>query len=585
MFKRILRRSSKKVVESSLGATLVGAGMVVGASHTQADGSSSAGGGGGGSTSNSPRAADSGYSGSASYGGSGSYSGSSGSGGTSGSGGSNVGTGTVTNGYQSVSWDGVTQNSWESSMAANGANVTTHSATHSTADFGDGTSASWSGSSGGSGSGSSTPFLKTWNGKKYVFDNDFLFGKPNTAFDNYAEGLVAYKAGKIGGDSYFLKNQPKSENGLLKFQIKEIEPEESFIDSFKLTAVDMPKHFYPVTDGNLKDTYIFDTTKTKTFENQIAHLNFAKNKKVTIVQNVYNCLGPTVAEGKDITLQTGDSIVISLPITSLSDDDTFLLVDSYFRDWTLGNQVPFNTLERVWMQTLKTAKTTPTILVALVMGVFGLFSKETNADLPRYSQTGYWGGGGGFSQTGYSSGGGGYTAYNRRSLVITAKVGNEVVYLQTLFPRYVQASQEVVRIPAELLKKAVGGVLEVCIAATKKHKVRSTFLFTGKTADEEVTFTELEMVSAIKTSTNKDYAAGLAKKDGNFLRTAPSDVINVEIKDAQHKDGYVRHYLLKADGFYTKMSKHTKDLMGDKWYARLDGDSKKLLRNLRVYKS
>ncbi len=483
-----------------------------------------------------------------------------------------AGTGTVKNGNYAANGVATMSQATFNNLASQGAvSFSTSYGSYSTATYADGSSVSWSGNDNNGNGNSSTPFLLTWDGEHYKFENDFLFGKPNTAFNTYAEGLVAYKAG-IGGDTYLIQNKLKVENGFLKFQIKEIEPEESFIDSFKLTAVDMPTTHYPVTDGNLTDTYIFDTTKTITLDNQVAVLQTNAGKTVSPFKNGYSKLGPT-ENGKDTTLHSGDKIIVSLLVDSLIEEDVFLMVDSYFRDWTLGNQVPFTFADRMFIQTKLVTKMFPVWCAALVMGGLGLVTKNVNADVPSIQ---------GYGNQGYGEG----TYYNNsKSLVITANLGVETIYLQTIFPRYIQASQEVVRIPVELLKKALGSTIEICITATKKHKVRSAFLFKGTPTDDKVIYTPLTLESAIKRSVRKECADDLAERNGVFLHTLPADVIDVSVKDAPLKAGYVRHYVLQAHGFYTKLSTQAKNKIGDYWYDRLDGDSKKLLKNLRVNKA
>ena len=159
------------------------------------------------------------------------------------------------------------------------------------------------------------------------------------------------------------------------------------------------------------------------------------------------------------------------------------------------------------------------------------------------------------------------------------------MYLQTLFPRYIQATQEVVRIPKEVLKKALGTALLVRIKATKKHKVRSAFLFSGTPVDTGVEKTKLAVTSAVRESTKEDVSETLSKKDGTFVHTKPADVISLTVADVPHKENHTRYYLLHAHGFYTKLSHTLKRDIGDKWYKRLDSESRQLLKNLRTYKS
>ena len=162
-----------------------------------------------------------------------------------------------------------------------------------------------------------------------------------------------------------------------------------------------------------------------------------------------------------------------------------------------------------------------------------------------------------------------------------------MTYLQTLFPRYVQASQEVVRIPKEVLARAKGAFLTMRIRATKKHKVRTAFLFTANPVDaaQEVVFTPLKVRRIYHEREKREVAHELAQQNQTFVHTQPGDTIAVEMHDARRRDGYKRQYQLKAHGFYTKMSPSLRTRLGDSWYKALDGESRKLLKNLRVYKS
>ncbi|MFA5841967.1 MAG: hypothetical protein WC835_03350, partial [Candidatus Paceibacterota bacterium] len=71
----------------------------------------------------------------------------------------------------------------------------------------------------GSSSVSSTPFLCTWNGEKYCFENDFLFGKPTSLFADKNIGIAAYERGGVVGDLYKIQNLFKPKDGRLSFRI------------------------------------------------------------------------------------------------------------------------------------------------------------------------------------------------------------------------------------------------------------------------------------------------------------------------------------------------------------------------------
>jgi hypothetical protein len=410
---------------------------------------------------------------------------------------------------------------------------------------------------------SSTPFLTVWDGTQYVFENDFLFGKPNTAFNTYDQAIAAYQAG-IGGDTYVLKNIPHAEDGVIKMQIKEIEPEESFIDSFGITAVDVPSTYYAVADGNLTDLHVFDTNAVQQIEQQM-HVYTARTGIFAKVAGAYQTLGGT-QEGKDITLHTGDELLITTPINKEYDTDLWLLVDAHFRDWTLGNQVPFSALEQFQIQMRTLATAVPTLALGAVLATLGASSAQ--ADTP-YSQSTY---------SGYVQ-----SAYAPKSLVVTAEVGTHATYLQTLFPRYVQASQEVVRIPKEIVKLALGSVLTLRIKATKKHKVRAAFLFAADTqSDASYTKTPLAITQMEHARTKTDVAQQVQVQDHSFVHTIPGDTISVTLQDAPQEQGTQRFYVLNATGFYTRISERTKKETQGGWYGHLDKEGRRLLKNLRM---
>ncbi|KKT79335.1 MAG: hypothetical protein UW75_C0016G0001, partial [Parcubacteria group bacterium GW2011_GWF2_44_8] len=93
---------------------------------------------------------------------------------------------------------------------------------------------------GGFGGGGSTPFLSVWDGKRYKFENDILFGKPTSRFDTKALGQSVYEKGGVVGDIYKIQNTVVPKGGYLSFQIREIEPEESYVDYLSLVKVAHP---------------------------------------------------------------------------------------------------------------------------------------------------------------------------------------------------------------------------------------------------------------------------------------------------------------------------------------------------------
>ncbi len=415
----------------------------------------------------------------------------------------------------------------------------------------------------------STPFLAVWNGEKFVHENDFLFGKPNTVFANYKVGLKNYQAG-IGGDTYLFSDTLRAdENGKLKMQIRELEPEESYIDKFSIGAIDLKPTEHFVVDGNLEDSYVFDTEEARSIDGEIHHRH-AKRNVFTKIDGIYKTLQPQ--EGDSITMLSGDELIVRVPKAELSTErDTFILVDSHFRDWTLGDQVPFSRLEKFVIQSRALSRDGLVALagVGALAATLFLGTNNNQNSLAKLLSVPH-------SYAEYVIGG----DFTSRSLVIAAGDSFELTYLQTLFPRYVQATQEVVRIPKEIIARLKDEFLTIRIKATKKHKVRTAFVFQGTPRIPEVTVLATEKV-AHSTSGN-DYTEQIKEKNGTFLHTIPGDILDVVVKDAPKVIGMTRRYVLRANGFYTRMSTKTASQIGKNWLQRLNPEDRTLLKNLRL---
>ena len=122
--------------------------------------------------------------------------------------------------------------------------------------------------------------------------------------------------------------------------------------------------------------------------------------------------------------------------------------------------------------------------------------------------------------------------------------------------------------------------LSVRIKATKKHKVRTAFVFQGTAQAPKLT--PLTITKATHRQSRTDHAKELATKNNSFLHTIPGDVIELTIKDVPAVPGARRRYALRANGFYTRMSLKTHWKIGKNWLVRLLPEDRKLLRNLRL---
>ena len=418
----------------------------------------------------------------------------------------------------------------------------------------------------------STPFLKVWNGKEFIYENDFLFGKPGTAFFTKKQGLQAYQKG-MGGDTYLLSDALRPDNGKLKLQIREIEPEESYIDSFSLYACDVKPHERLVVDGNLTDAYLFDR---ETINDNCEHAIYYYHHKTGVFRRVSTTADADgrIRFAKEYVLEKDDALIVRV---SLKDaelvGEKYLLVESYDRDWSLGGQVPFTLLEEMgikiaeWREHSVQSLVGVGILIGSLIGLNGVSStdKETLASYltaPKAHAD--------------------HVVPTTKSLVCSVRVGSKYKHLQTLFPRYIQSTEEVIPVSDDIL--ALSNSVTFAIKATKKHTVRSARFFTAKSRRPELT--PLTITKAVRHRNQEDLRENLSKKDGNFTHTRPGDVIDLEILDnSAVPEGHARKYVLKAHGFYTQLSAETSKVIGDGWVEALEAEDRSLLRGLRSFNS
>ncbi|MBI2108962.1 MAG: hypothetical protein HYT93_02145 [Parcubacteria group bacterium] len=183
--------------------------------------------------------------------------------------------------------------------------------------------------------GFSTPFISTWNGKTFIFENDFLFGKPNTLFTNKKEGMQMYESGKITPDLYRIQNNVQLRDGHFIAQIKEIEPEESFIDHLSLLRVVYPKNTELIVDSKFKDIHVFEENaieKTEGVNHQnIKTKNTSKAHAIGNTQNIWK----KMKDSDGLLLEPSESIEITGQVEDKS-REAYLLLRAHYRDWTAG---------------------------------------------------------------------------------------------------------------------------------------------------------------------------------------------------------------------------------------------------------
>ena len=437
----------------------------------------------------------------------------------------------------------------------------------------------------------STPFLFTWNGKEYEMENDFLFGKPASAFFDLEEGRKSYESGLVGSDLYKIQNVMKSKNGKLVAQIKEIEPEETFFDHFSLTRVVYPKDGELIVNGMYDGFSIFDKKTLKKKNGMEAQKVTFQGKDETSRFGNPSKLWNDSKGLKENVMETGSVIEIKGKVVSKNIKPT-LLIRSRNRDVTLGHIIDLTKLlyreeissnEYLGVRPINILRVSGLVLMVGGMWLSGFASnlfkgpiteytnknvgsiglQTIHADVPTGGSTGTTGGGKG------------------NSFIIeywnwSTKCFQKILVTE---PRHYQYSTDAVSVPLEAISKSKE--VRIRVIAAKRHNLS----FIGLIASKKLSKSKQERITVKKAfhqRLKKDYANLLQEKNSkSYLHIIPGDVVDMEFDVGKIKltDSEQESYLLQAGGFYGPASQESQILAGD-WVSKLDPEIKEWLKGV-----
>ncbi|MDP3725705.1 MAG: hypothetical protein Q8R36_00735 [bacterium] len=461
----------------------------------------------------------------------------------------------------------------------------------------EGASCGCSNGASGPGGGPSTPFLCVWDGKNFVFENDFMFGKPTSLFQSAQKGKYAYENKTITPDLYRIQNDIALKDGHFVAQMKEIEPEESYLDHISLLRVVYPRDAELIVGSKFEKIYSFGKNallKREGVEYQTTTLNGID--VASFIGNT-NYLWSNVGDTDGYFMNTNDGIVEIKGRVLDPHKDLYLLLRAHYRDWTLGEifsarkngyYIPIRELfgDSFSPKTLVkgTALVLSIILLSAITAVGSLFrtmpqqgqvidDARTLASAfgisRAYADTPPPPGGGG--------GGGGGSPW--RSLVVDYWNGNSFKLIDVFSPRYYQPSLNAVAIPKEAIQK--NGDVSIRVTATKRHKVHSAILV-APNKKVSCRTQKFSVAKAFHNRERKDYAEVLNKQySGEYMRTIPADVVDVSFKvgDSKLSESEQEAYILQTGGIYTVADEETQKEAGD-WVNKLDSESQSVLREL-----
>lgn len=398
----------------------------------------------------------------------------------------------------------------------------------------------------------STPFLACWNGRAYQLENDILYGKPTSHFLKFKEGLNYYQNFQITPDFYKFINIPKAENGVLKFQIQEIEPEESFFNYLKLFRVVHAKNAEIITDSDFKNFSVFGEKVLKKAVLPEAGVKFPK------------------------FLESGECVDLVFKNLKPS-DKLYLITKAGYRDWVLGEAENYR--QKSVLSKILKSKTLAKIAAGAALFFALTFWKKSLASLSlapfMLTDSGGDPGEGGSTGTGNDPGG----IRGGKCLTLFYKNNpRDWQYFSTIFPRAWQANLELTQIPREAVHE---GSLELKIRATKRHELEWIGLLKNP-KEKNFKIEPLALKSARHSRFGEEVSGILQKRNDGFIRTVPGDTIDLEFTAPAAKLGrnQKESYLIQAGGFYTPLTKEGKKLAGN-WQEKISQEAKERLANLK----
>jgi len=410
-----------------------------------------------------------------------------------------------------------------------------------------------------------------------------MFGKPSSRFDSIAEGKEAYEQNIVKPDFYALQKKIVVEDGVVKLQIKEIEPEVSALDHVGVKQVILKKNEKLFVKSDFKGYILSNFTDIAT-QSTFSDLCIIYKEDVDLSKKLTESFLGEIDYSQ--ALQPGEFLDITFK-RQVGVGRQYLLLDSWYRDWTLGKLYiepgfassiasPFTKFLGV------TRKNVAASVIGAILGMFGGFSSQNsrgadNAILSASFATPVAHADAPYSQSGYGSGSGSCSGSGNRSLVVSYynPQDKQFVSIDVIEPRYAQSSTAAITIPEEAFDGQ--GLTKLRVFATKHHKVSGIAIVADPTESDVGKTLKLTKAELKRTGDNcVDVLSQPFNK--TYVETLPGDVLDLEFKGSQVTTEEVV-YVLSVGGVYTVATKEEQERAGN-WTTRLDPEARAFIRNV-----
>lgn len=447
------------------------------------------------------------------------------------------------------------------------------------------------GPGGGDGdSGPSTPFVGVWTADGYHVENDILLGFPATFFHDRDAGAAAYEAGDISHDLYQLRHTPEEVDGAVHLVVRELEPEESYLDYVALSRITHPAGTQLVVDGSHTFFHAFSNDEVCAGAGiATQHVQVRGADKTAQLGDMSQL---KMEEGlSEETLQYGESVTVSGTVSNPA-TTPYVYLRSRFRDWTAG---PVPALESSRADAypsfatvnLATASGMARGVVAVVFSLLvwtGVLSG--GADSRRLEQ-------GAASSASIADAFGApaanvaHASDGGHSLVVYHWNWQQEQYDLThiIQPRYQYAEGEAIRLPAEAI--ATDGSVHIEIIASSRHTVSVVSLFAPE-YDGAVTETEISLAAAQHVDGDGERQPCTTvlteRNNGAYTHLVPGEQVELAFDTTNVAPAEQQAvYAVRAGGFYTSLTREGEMRAGD-WVNKLDRSSRDMLSGLYALK-
>jgi len=401
-----------------------------------------------------------------------------------------------------------------------------------------------------------------------------MFGKPTSRFSNLTEGKEHYIKGNVTPDSYILQNEVKINDGRVRIQIKEIEPEKSSIDFVTLDSVCLAGEQMIFTKSDFSGEIV--TTRSKmVMDLERSHIVIRSSVPGDYVELASNYLQ---SSKRSVTLNDGDWLEVEF---TRSDNESaqYLLLDSWFRDWMLGElylKDRFIYPVGYWIKFFSAA--TVSAFIAFV-GFFNPLASHRTNQQGNDLLLGAYGPYHAHAEVPTSSSGS-----SGRSLIISSfnKHNTTIDRLEVVEPRYVKPDTVAIEVPDTAYDEA--GNARLRIEATKRHKISGVGIISAQQQLENtpVARVSLPLVKATLDRTGEEYADILAmKRNGKYVDTLPGDILSLEFDASAIENSENSRFILSVGGVYSYANENDQYLAGD-WVDRLDTTAKQFLKETYI---